>query len=530
VDSYERTEVVQPTGIVGDISPFEMPAQVWSSGDNINFRRGRTNANKASSNPFSSLVLGASPTLIHYFEDSEAPYWLVCGKTTGPADSKVFKVNSAGATEVGAGFNDSRSIPWSVTPFNELHVLNNRSDHPQMLKAPYTAVEDLANWASTSPWGASSRCEVIRSYKNYLLALDCYDEDSNRYPNMVRWSSPAQLGDPPVSWDASVVGEQAGLYALADSPGRVIDGLSLGDYFVVYKTDAVWLMQFIGGEFTMKFRKLFAEDTGILAKNCVVEFQGKHFVLGSSDCYIHNGSTKEHVMDGWVKDEFFNNVHTDYIQETKVVADYNNSEVIIYYISKANVEAVPYADRALVWNWTTQSWSRKALNQASWIASGFIVPETPADTTWDDDDESWDRDNTLWDENTTLNANLEGLLVSHYVDQSFSALENENGSDIFSPTSYVQRIGVDFDNDRRFKMVERIVPHIDGSLPVTITVYCSDRQTITPTPSAVVVFDPNIDVDVDVHVVGRYIGVRFECAGAFTLNGYTIEWKPVGSL
>ena len=48
---YERTEVVQPSGIVKDLSPFEMPPNIWSDGDNINFRRGRTNSDAGNSNP-----------------------------------------------------------------------------------------------------------------------------------------------------------------------------------------------------------------------------------------------------------------------------------------------------------------------------------------------------------------------------------------------------------------------------------------------------------------------------------------------
>jgi hypothetical protein len=536
---YERTEVVQPSGIVSDISPFEMPADVWSGGDNINFRRGRTNALYANNNPYPDITLAVSPTYMQYVDINGVSNWIYCsytgsiniveltdGSTITSPEANGLTRDPPDPTYV---YNNSRIASWSGCNFNSLVVLNNRLNTPQILEKPYNVIKDMPFWdAATAPWDAGSTCEVIRPYKNYLIAMDCYDNVRTRYANMVRWSSPAILGEAPTSWDADAVGEQAGLYPLADTPGRVVDGLTLGDYFVIYKTDAVWLMQFIGGEFTMSFRKLFGGDAGILSKDCVVEFQGKHFVLSPSSCYVHNGNTKEDVMDGWVKDEFFQTVHEDYIESTKVVADHNNNEVIIYFISNSNTATEPYADRALVWDWATQEWSRRELNQISHIAEGYISPTVPSQT-WDDDSQDWDNDTTTWDGDVNFSPVFESLLMGGYETQEFYASEYTRGVNVFYPEGWVERIGIDFNNDRRFKMLERIVPHIDSAEEVTITIYASDIPDLIPTPQQIVTFDPKVDVDVDVHVVGRYLGIKFSCPGFFRINGYTLEWKPTGS-
>jgi hypothetical protein len=543
----QRFEITQPSGLVKDLSPYEMAPNLWSNGCNVNFRRGRTNAYVASSNPYPALTLAGKPTFLQWYNENGTNFWLYCAKTV---DSSIVAITS-GATSntLGSGFLNTRNADWAGSDFNSVIVLNNRNNIPQVVRtigtAPFKEIVDMPNWGTVTsggvttnnvaPWGVASRCEVIRTYKNYMMIMDCYDQTGQRYPNMVRWSGPAQLGGTPNSFDPSVVGQQAGLYALADTPGRVVDGLTLGDYFVVYKSDAVWLMQFIGGQFTMSFRKLFGGDSGILSKNCVAEFQGKHFVLSPSSCYVHNGSSKEDVMDGWVKDEFFNTVSPAHVADTKVVADNNNNEMLIYYISRTAAsdaeiaEVEPYADKALVWNWVEAKWTCRDLNGIAHIAEGYIVPNTAGVDDWESDDQAWNLDPTTWNGQTNFSTLLEGLLMASYEGSKFEALEYPEGSDPYAPLAFVERIGLDFEQDRQFKMLERVVPHIKGVLPVTISIYVSDIQTSFPSVAQVVVFDPLTDVDVDVHCSGRYVGLRFECAGAFQLDGYTLEGQFVGS-
>jgi hypothetical protein len=541
----QRTEIVQPSGIVKDISAFELPPELWSGGDNVNFRRGRTNSDLGNSNPYPALVVGAKPTYLQWFTDDTQSFWIFCGDTEdpAPANSQIYKTDGLTVTALADGFNNSRAVSWTGCNFNGLMVLNNRADDPQMISDPYNVVVPLVNWDCTldpetpaSPWGQSSRCEVIRPYKNYLIALDNYNAAGTRYSNMVRWSGPAVLGEAPSSWNPEIVGEQAGLYALADTPGRVVDGLTLGDYFVIYKTDSVWLMQFIGGEFTMSFRKLFGGDAGILAKDCIAEFQGKHFVLAPNTAYVHNGNTKEDVMDGWVKDEFFDNVSLDHIDETKVMADHNNNEIWIYYVTSRDVQRateegdpIPYATRALVWNWVERKWTSKDLNSISYMAEGYIQPVLPAVDDWDSDSQAWNEDRTRWNGEITFSPVLESLLMASYDNEEFFGLEYTSGSNLYAPPSYVERVGIDFNHDRRFKYLTRIVPHVSGQNPVLITVLMSDIQTTVPTVAAKVWYDPLVDADVDVHCTGRYIGLRFECDQPFTLNGYTLEWEPTGN-
>jgi hypothetical protein len=516
----QRTEISQPTGINKDLSPYELPGDIWSDGNNINFRRFRTNSASGYSNPFeASLVV--RPLYAQGFRTIESDQWAYIGKEDGADAVSIYTTNGKSIKLLESGLNYSRNKGWSGCDFNGGLIFNSREHTPKWLPSPYDKLEDLPNWDANSTWNENSRAEVIRPYKNYAIALDCYDGTGKRYPNMVRWSSPATLGSPPPNWDDQAPGEQAGSYPLADTSGVVYDGLTLGDYFVIYKEDCVYLMQLIFGEFTMSFRKLFGDDAGILAKECVAEFEGQHFVLSPTGAYVHNAASKNEVMDDWVKDELFNNVSPVYLSETKVVADHNNREIWIYYISKDAPIGTggPYADKALTWNWEDQKWAKRDIPQVSYIAEGYILPSEAIR-----DDSKHEALNFI--DNKALR---EGLLMAEYDNKIFQFVDYTEGTSLFVGDRWVERIGIDFNDDRSFKYLSRIVPHILGTSPVDISIYTSETQTSTPTFETTITFDPTTDMDIDCHITGRYLGIRFSSQGDFQLNGYTLEWTPTSA-
>ncbi len=523
---YQRTEVPRPAGINKDLSPYEMPPEMWSDGININFRRNRVSKALGYANPFEITDSVINPLYLDYFTDNVDTFWVYGSETD------IYKTDGQTVVQLGTGYSAARETNWTGCNFNGLILMNNNLDQPQVLDpTDFNSMINLPNWGATAggdvnaaPWTDTARCEVIRPYKNYLIAMDCYDDATNRFSSMVRWSSPAQAGDVPPSWDPVALGEQAGLYTLSDSPGRIVDGLTLGDYFCIYKTDAVWLIQFVGGDFVFSFRKLFGDESGCLTKDCVAEFDGKHFVLSPNGAYILNGATKQEIMEQWVKDEFFQNVDPLKILESKVVADHNNKEIWVYYTTIDST----WADRALIYNWETQTWTIRELSGISYIAEGLVESTNLGIDDWDSDSQNWNADATRWNNTTPFNPVEVGLLIADYDAKLFY----EDGADdkvLDVPiTGSIKRIGIDFNDDESFKYVSRIVPHVIGQNPVTVKVFAEDVQSGNPVKIHESLFNPTIDQDVDCHVTGRYIGIEFESQDLFILTGYTIEWEPVG--
>jgi hypothetical protein len=548
----QRATVERPKGINKDLSPFELPPEVWTDGDNINFRRSRTNGALGYSSPFSELTdTVIEPWYIQWFTDDINQFWVYADQT------RIYKTDGTDAntidiTRLDAGgpakidYNADRFNDWTGCNFNSLIIMNNRNDHPQMVgldivpgpgtEGSYGEAQDLPNWGVTAAipsgpldtWKEESRCEVMRPFKNYLMALDCYDDQQIRYPSMVRWSSPAFQGAPPPSWDPYKTGEGAGLYNLADSEGKIVDGLTLGDYFVVYKTDAVWLMDVIGGEAVFRFRKLFGDGSGALSKDCIGEYNGKHFVMTPLGAYIHNASSKEEIMDNWVKDKFFNEVDEAYLGDTKVVVDNNNQEIWVYYISKAS--STTWADKALVWDWDTKEWSSRDLNGISHVTVGQIEPNTQGVNSWEDQlGTGWNEATTQWNAGTSqFNVTTSGLLLASPIDKVLLADGYTAGTNAFRPLSWVKRIGIDMGDDVVYKYLTRIVPHVLGSSLMTVKLFVSDYQEDTPPQAFSGTFNPQFQQDVDCHVQGRYVGIQFESNEPFTLTGYSVEFTEGG--
>lgn len=304
-----------------------------------------------------------------------------------------------------------------------------------------------------------------------------------------------------------------------------MDGLTLGDYFMIYKTDSVWIVQFIGGEFTMSFRKLFGDEAGILGTDCVAEFDGKHFVLTATGAYVHNGQTKEEIMEQWVKDELFENVAADRIQETKIIADHNNKEIWIYYTTVGST----WCDRAIIWNWEIQKWTVRDLSGISYIAEGIVDKVIQSDQSWDGGTGTWADDvSEIWNSDTPPLSTDRNLLLADYTNKLF--YRNEEGETMAgSPmVGRVKRIGIDFEDDANFKYLTRVIPHIKGQNPVDVTVYVSDTAETTPNVAQKSTFNPLVDHDVDCHVSGRYVGVEFSGDEFWVLTGYSLEWEPMG--
>lgn len=539
----QRTEIVRPRGINKDLSPYELPPEVWSDGHNVTFRRNRTNKVKGYEDIF-GLTYSASPLYHQYFTDGEQNQFIYA------SEGSVYTTNGDDDIQVGTGYSASREFPWTGCNLNGVTILNNRTNVPQVLNPEtFTEMIDLPNWDATLDtelldliteeertsldiWGLASRASVIRPYKNYLFALDCWDKNGVRYPSMVRWSSPAESGDVPPSWNPNDPAEQAGLYVLADTPGRILDGKTLGDYFMIYKTDSVWTAQFIGGDFVFSFRKLFGAEEGALSAECIAEFDGKHFVLTEDGAYIHNGATKQEVMEKWVKDELFNNVDPTRKLEVKVVADHSNKEIWIYYTTPASPNG--WADRALIWNFDIQEWSSRDLSGIAYIAEGRVTGDQVDLPEWDTTVGTWDAQTSYWDDGyRPLNSYPTKLLLSDYVNRKFYSNEEASTQLGVAFNGWVKRIGIDFNEDETFKYVTRIVPHLRNqtgtAAPVTVTVYAENQMTENPTEELSVVFDPGVDHSVDCHVVGRYIGIKFEGEELWDLTGYTIEWETAGT-
>ena len=277
-----------------------------------------------------------------------------------------------------ANLTDKR---WSVSDMNGLLVATNGSDQPQMwpLSSGLPSVSNpfiaLRNWPSTT-----YNTKVIRSFKTFLVGLN-WNTD-NPQPNLVRWSTEASYGSPPSTWDITDKTLDAGAYELSDTQGAIIDGRPLGDGFLIYKEDAIYLMSYVGVPYIFSFR-LLSPTIGLLAKEALGEFEGGHFFIGNTDCYICNGQTVTAILPKKVRRAMFEDMEGSQYQKCFVAADYTRNEMLACFPSIGADEV----DRAMIWNWKDNTFSFRDLPDTASIGRG-IEDISPGET-WDANTNTW---------------------------------------------------------------------------------------------------------------------------------------------
>jgi len=299
-------------------------------------------------------------------------------------------VTPVGATATGDNqYSSTVKQNWSVTLLNGLLVATNGYDTAQMwplssgVPSTATPLRELRNWPS-----ATSYCKSIAAFRTFLVGLN-WQIGGTEYPNLVKWSTEAAALSPPNSWEESDATLDAGEYQLTDTPGKIIDGLPYGDSFLIYKEDSIYIMNFVGTPYIFSF-KLLSPTIGLLSKNAVAEYEGGHFFVGNSDCYITNGQQVTPLLPNKLRREMFSDLNGDNYEKVFVAADYARNEMLACY--PAGVSAIP--NKALIWNWKDNTFSLRSIPDLYHINSGIAAITTG--TTWNDHTEEWDSGAGIW--------------------------------------------------------------------------------------------------------------------------------------
>jgi hypothetical protein len=285
---------------------------------------------------------------------------------------------------------------WSGGTLGLRVVLNNTYGAPWWWQDP----DSLAPMIALPNWPTGLKCYTLRSFKQVLVALNITKGNDN-YPQMVKWSHPADPGLPPSSWDEADETKDAGETVLAETPGSCVDCVSLRDSNVIYKTDSVWGMQYIGGVFIYRFVKIFG-DWGIPNRNCAVEFTaGQHFCFTGSDLYVHDGNTARSVAIGKFK-SLVRTITVDQLPTCYVVNNPGFDEV--WFCWRRENDGRLGADTALVWNHKDNTMSVRILQDYRYIGTGRVDPNAEAIDTWDVSGNTWDAANVVWAESAQIPA------------------------------------------------------------------------------------------------------------------------------
>jgi hypothetical protein len=484
-------------GIVKDIPSYQLPQNAWSDGNNV-----RTLDNAIKKADGYQEIISSCPVTAYFvapLESGSNYFWIAAGLTKiyahdGSSWSNITR--QSGGSDVDYSATAVKS--WTACVVGGVLILDNGVDDPQEWPltsgsaSASTRLQDLSNWP------ASTECEVMRSFKTFLIALDVTKSSVN-YSRLVKWSHEAATQATPTSWDESDGTKSTGEYELASSPGRVIDGIPVGDSFLILKDDSCYLMSYVGTPFIFSF-DIISSTIGCLAKNCAAEYEGGAFFMGNSDLYTTDGRQLTPLLPNRLRRYLTDNLSGTNYNRCVVVPDYTRKEMLACFPTTS----ATYCDKAIIWNWDTNTFTLRDLPDISHATYGVKAIASDYDS---------------------------NLLNVVFVDPGNAKIFRDNygnTKDGTNMTSYISREGWTMNGEgindtHAVKQLRAIYPKMTVSGSNTVNFYVAAVMDADDTISwgSAITFDPNTQGKVPCRVTGRYFGMKVE-------STTDVDWKLHG--
>jgi len=505
-------------GLNKDIDPSDLNASdrkldAYTDSYNMYFDDRKAIKSKGHSQVFGALSL--QPVKLLPVLTTTASYWIYAGLTG------VYVTDSTTHTDItpASGATSTTIINrWTSCFLNGVPILNNKTNTPIWWDGVVAnAMTDITGWVS------GEKCNVLRSYKNYLFALNV-EISGVRYNNKLKWSSAANPGSLPSTWVPAATND-AGSNTLSETPDEIIDGLTLRDEFLIYKQTSIHSCQYIGGRYVFKFRELFAGSFGCIAEGCVVEFDNKHAVLTNGDFIVHDGNTFDSKIDFKMRKWLFSQINNDYIDTCFLSLDYPKDEILICY--PAGASEIP--NKVLVYNYREDEFYPKDLPETYDIENGVVVP-VAVDDSWDHETTiTWESDSTIWD-SKLYSATNDSVLIAGYTDTKIYHIDETETYDGVNFSSYVEKDTMAIGKKAELKTLNELWPNLTGSIGKVINIRIGTQmiQSDSISWSSVKQFTIGSQEKIDFFATGRYFSFKFESTDEYSWGIIDFQVNVVG--
>jgi hypothetical protein len=541
--SIEHIRDIAKYGILCDPDPYNLPDTAWSFGVNMRFRNGKVTS---------------GPVFRHVFELGTASprYSLAATPTsgldvlfTGYLNGKLYKFSGTETDYTLAGYVPaSVEAAWTHTSLATVLYVNRSDRAPWYLRPSDSAFQNLGVVAGApTSWDSTYTCGILRTCGGALVALNV-TKGATSFPTMVKTSSIPLSGVIPASWDTSPANTLATENILSELKGAITDAQTLGSQLVIYGLQEAWLMTADGSLQIYNYKKLPFQK-GSLNANCSLELDGKHFVFGIDDIWMHDTNTEVSIVDGKNRDFIFGSINMSKRNRCFISHNAQLKELSFCYVSGDRgvgfIGTPDGCNRAAVYNYIDKTWSFDDLPLVfSASNANLSVSVTYATTTalysttggsYLDQEDGFKRTPVfVGDANTTYS-----LTTALYAQDLFGT-----GSTVAFPVDThatlprtLERDGIDLDslNEdlRGYKVVSSIYPQgrlTVGSAPLEFSVGASDFFTTTPTFSDYQPYDGAANYKLDFNVSGRWLSmkIRYSDYNEMSFTGFDIDLHSNG--
>lgn len=356
---------------------------------------------------------------------------------------------------------------------------------------------DTATRLRKFPFG--NVADAGRPFKNYFVQL-ASTVSGTKKPHNVAWSDAAEPGSIPTTFTASATND-AGDVDLAETPGHMVDCLPLGDTNIVYKKDARYAMQYVGGNDVFRFTRLPGTD-GLYARDCVVDTPKGHvFLTQNKDVMLHQGGVATSIAEGRIRNWLRTNISDDSSAIAFLLVNPEKAEVWVCVSTGAVASS---AGLIAVWNWDADTWG----------IFDFTGDPIKAAATG------------IWPTGLTPNQRL----LIYTTNYNVALIDSANTENI---TGVLERTGLHLDDRNAVKMLQRSRWVVDHTIMTSLSIEhgSSFFPDVAPTYATAATYPPaGVDWADARATNGRYVAIKLTNLGrSIKVRSVDLDVTKVGT-
>ena len=295
-------------------------------------------------------------------------------------------INLSGTND---NFVDSVTVPWT-----DQLVFTNGVDDIQYYDPATAEVTEVPNLPSSG----NTQCVALAVWDSSLVLIGTSEGGTN-YNQRVRWSDKGDITE----W---VTGD-ANYIDLFDSVDKVLRGLTLGPYLIVYRENSIVRGSIVGSAI-----KRFQWDTmvtaeGLIASGGVVDIGDSHFVVGQEEIYLYRAGFDKNPIGANIDPLLYgDDAEMDKANDHRLFCVYikDRKDVWIFYQTTAGT----LPDKAIRYSTKYQAFTTRETSTDEFLGSGISTDSNSL--TWNDLVGTWEDQTWKWN-STSVGGDSENVIL-----------------------------------------------------------------------------------------------------------------------